>query len=263
MYKVKPKENPLDETPPTDHAIVSGAFKDATAMAEMNGKIYVIHCGELYEVDPRKPCDEKNKICVKCGWNNADYVVGLAGFLYVICNRSDGCMYRVDPRGASLHKLLPHNDEKVVDGLKNATAMAAMGGKIYIICGGGGLYEVDPDRNVFRPDVLVNDGWGGAEFMIGCGGLLYIICNKGGGCMYKVNPLDNSPRNDDQVVDGFGNATAMAELCGKIYVICGKGGGALYEVDPRNPKNDTFICDGWNNVDCMVGLPGFLQVDET
>merc|ERR1712222_291652 len=141
--------------------------------------------------------------------------------------------------------------------------MTQLNGKIYVICGkgGGGLYEVDPEKNSYSDaEGHVVGGWNNADFMVGCGDFLYIICNRGGGGMYKVNPTDSKPNNNDPVIkSGWKNATAMAQLNGKIYVICGKGGGGLYEFDPEKKSYsdaEGHVVGGWHNADFFCSISG-------
>merc|ERR1712032_890693 len=127
--------------------------------------------------------------------------------------------------------------------------------------GGGGLYEIDPEKNSYSDaEGHVVGGWNNADFMVGCGDFLYIICNRGDGGMYKVNPTDSKPNSNDPLIKhGWKNATAMTQLNGKIYVICGKGGGGLYEVDPeKNSYSDAegHVVGGWHNADFFCSISG-------
>ena len=78
-------------------------------------------------------------------------------------------MYKVNPLDNS-----PRNDDQVVDGFGNATAMAELCGKIYVICGKGegALYEVDP-RNP-KNDTFICDGWNNVDCMVGLPGFLQV-----------------------------------------------------------------------------------------
>lgn len=71
---------------------ISDGWGEATAMAALGDKLYIIDRGTLYQVDASGEQSELND-----GWDEATHMTAMGGALWII---DRGTLYRVDPASA-------------------------------------------------------------------------------------------------------------------------------------------------------------------
>lgn len=186
-------------------------------LTALDGKLYVITEGALYEVDPRDGRRKK----LGDGYRYPAAIAGLRGKLYVA---SDDGIWVVDKQDGSYKKFTDRD-------WYNVHAIVPLDGKLYVSCGEH-LVEVDPAG---RYKELAGT-WTGVSGMTVANGKLYVFTNDPSPVLHQADKTgQDTPLPLPKDWKGNAGINAIVALGDKLFLFAPGAGHTvtLFSVDTR------------------------------
>ncbi len=219
----------------------SGAFErwgenwpTATAMAELDGSLYIVNDEKLYRINPA----DGGYAQVGDELWRPRFLFGNKGTLYIV--DTEGSFYRIEPTTGSYQQIDRYTWSKL-----QATAVVREN-----ICffSDGGLYVVNGDDGTYRG--VGSDTWNPRA---ACGfNNLYVIDHDG--TMYKVQIEDGAWFVSGEKYDWPTSGASLARIGEFGYLV---NAGCLYKTQPGGGAYWKLSSDSWD-LKFLVGCQGLL-----